>query len=467
MLPTSPDDRHARLAAPKRQLTLYDSTCIIVGIIIGAGIYVSSPTIAGLVPGMGWLLTAWVLGGLLSLVGALCYAELATAYPEAGGDYVYLNRAFGSWAGFLFAWSQLWVVRPGSIGVMAFAFAQYANQIWPQAPRDEASYVLLGYAVAPIVVLTAINILGVRQGKWTQNLLTTVKVLGLLAIILVGLLCTAPPKPAWQTVPAAPQAFSLRDFGMAMVFVLFTYGGWNEMAFVAAEVRHPTKNILRALLWGTLAVTAIYLLVTLAFLHALGFQDMRRPTLAADVLQLGLGDWAGRAISVLICISALGVINGQIFTGSRIYYAMGKDHRLYAWLGRWNPRLGTPVPSLLIQSLITLVLVVGFGSTASGFESMVKFTTPAFWFFLVLVGLAVFILRYREPQVPRPFRTTLYPITPILFCLSSAFMVYSSLDHAVTNRSWEAIWAVAILLLGVVMIFLNRPLPRSQEPAGR
>lgn len=452
----SASDSSSGSAAPKRQLTLFDSTSIIVGIIIGAGIYRSSPTIASLVPNLGWLLAAWLLGGLFSLVGALCYAELATAYPEAGGDYVYLNRAFGSWAGFLFAWSQLWVVRPGSIGVMAFAFAEYANDIWPRAPKDEAVYVLLAYALVPIVILTAINILGVREGKWTQNLLTTVKVLGLGAIFLVGLLSTAPANPA---VPAAvkPQGFHLTSFGLAMVFVLFTYGGWNEMAFVSAEVRNPNKNILRALLLGTVAVAAIYVLVTLAFVHALGFQGMRSPTLAADLLQLSLGDWAGRAISVLICISCLGVINGQIFTGARIYYAMGKDHRLYSWLGHWSPRLGTPVPSLVIQTLVTLVLVVGFGLSKSGFESMVKFTTPAFWSFLVLVGLAVFVLRYREPQVTRPFRTTFYPVTPVLFCLSSAYMVYSSLDYAIKFRSWEAIWAVAILALGVVMIFFNRP----------
>jgi amino acid transporter len=241
-----------------------------------------------------------------------------------------------------------------------------------------------------------------------------------------------------------------------MVFVLFTYGGWNEMAYVAAEVRNPRKNIFRALLLGTLAVTAIYGLTTLAFVHAVGLEGTRHATVAADVLQLGVGDWAGRAISLLVCISALGAINGQLFTGSRIYYAMGTEHRLYAWLGRWNRRRGTPVASLLIQAAITLPLVIWFGLTESGFESMVKFTNPAFWFFLLLVGVSVFVLRVREPGCPRPCRIPWYPLPPILLCLACAFMLYSSLDYAIRFRSWEAFWAVGIMAAGVLMSFFDQ-----------
>ena len=190
------------------------------------------------------------------------------------------------------------------------------------------------------------------------------------------------------------------------------------------------------------------------------------PTAAADVLALGIGTWAGRAISLLICVSALGAINGQIFTGSRIYYAMGNDHRLYAWLGRWNARRGTPVCSLLIQGAITLALAVWFGLTRNGFEGMVIFTTPGFWFFLMLAGASVFVLRRRDPDVERPFRVPGYPVTPILFCLSSAFMVYSSVDYAVRNHSWEAIWSIAILLVGVAMSFYsNHHAPRDSVPS--
>jgi amino acid transporter len=248
-----------------------------------------------------------------------------------------------------------------------------------------------------------------------------------------------------------------------MVFVLFAYGGWNEMAFVSAEVRNPRKNILRALLIGTLAVTLIYVLTNLAFVWALGLTGTRNPTVAADVLRLGIGPWAGQAISVLICTSALGAINGQIFTGSRIYYAMGSDHRLYAWLGRWNARRGTPVCSLLIQGAITLALSVWFGLSKDGFESMVKFTTPAFWFFLALVGVSLFVLRRHDTTLERPYRVPGYPVTPILFCCSCSFMVYSSVAFAIKYRSWEAIWSIAILLAGVAMSFYRR----GSTPSGQ
>lgn len=449
-------------AVPQRQLSLWDSTSIIVGIILGATIYRSSPTIAGCLPGIGGLLSVWLLGGILSLLGALCYAELATAYPEEGGDYVYLNRSFGSSVGFLFAWSQLWVVRPGSIGLMAFIFADFANDIWPQAPMEKATPVLLAYALVPIVLLTVVNMLGVQESKWTQNLLTAAKLLGLAAFILVGLLHAA-PAPAAETPVTAPAADS-SNFGLAMILVLLAYGGWNEMAFVAAEVRDPARNILRALLLGTLAVAAIYVLISLAFVHALGFAGMQTPTAAVQVLELGLGRWASLAFSLLLCTSALGAINGQIFTGSRIYYAMGQDHRIFAWLGRWHPRLGTPVPSLLIQMLITAALVVGFGQIQvggsgqfkTGFDRMVLLTTPVFWAFLLLVGLAVPVLRYREPQTPRPFRTPLCPFVPLVFCSSCGFAVYSSLRYAYENKSWEALWAVGILLAGVAMLGARR-----------
>ncbi|MEN6556948.1 MAG: APC family permease [Thermoguttaceae bacterium] len=443
-------------AAPRRQLSLFDSTCIIVGIIVGAGIYCAIPNVAQNAPNAWTLLGLWIFGGILSLVGALCYAELATMYPREGGDYVYLTRAFGRTTGFLFAWSQLWVVRPGSIGAMAYAFAEYANRIWPRAEGDRAVYVLAAYASGSILLFTGVNMLGVREGKWTQNVLTVVKLLGLATIVVVGLSCVRSATPAIE--PHASKGWAeWGRLGAAMIFILFTFGGWNEMAYVGAEVRNPRKNILRALLIGTLAVTAVYALVNAAFLHALGFEGLRGGDApAADVLELGVGRWAGQFVSLLIAVSALGAINGQIFTGSRIYYAMGTEHRMYAWLGRWNARRGGPIRSLAIQGAITLVLTVWFGLSRNGFSRMVIFTTPVFWLFLVMVGASVYVLRRREPNQERPFRTPGYPITPAVFCLSSASLVGASLDYALRNSSWEALWAIAILAVGVVVAVSQR-----------
>jgi amino acid transporter len=434
---------------PRRQLTLLDSTSIIVGIIIGATIYEASPTIAGCTPNAWWLMGVWVLGGVLALIGALCYAELATAYPLDGGDYLYLTRALGRKTGFLFAWAQLWVVRPGNIGALAYVFADYANRLWPIGKDYRA---LLIYAAGVVLVLSGINILGVREGKWTQNVLTATKVLGLAAVVVAGLCFAAPAAP-----PAAEAPAVKLDFFGAMILVLFAYGGWSEMAFVAAEVREPRKNILRALLLGTATVTLIYVLVNLAFLHALGLSGTREEGVAANVLQLALGPWGQRLISLLICVSALGAVNGTIFTGARIYYAMGTEHRLYAWLGRWSPRWQTPVRSLLTQAVVTLAVVVGFGMGGrKGFDKLVIFTTPVFWFFFLLVGVSLLLLRRRDPQTPRPYRVPWYPLIPLLFCLSSALMLYGSVSWACQHRSYEALWSIGIMIVGAAVSCFDR-----------
>ncbi len=462
-------------AAPTRQLTLFDSTSIIVGIIIGAGIYESTPRVAGNVADLTTLVGVWLLGGLLSLVGALCYVELGNAYPKQGGDYVYLTRAFGRNVGFLFAWVQLWVVRPGSIGAMAYVFAHYAYHLVPIPGLSKPAGWML-YAAGSIAVLSLVNILGVREGKWTQNILSTAKVLGLAAVAVVGLFFARPEPVAAAAAAAAaePVVNSLDSFGLAMIFVLFAYGGWNEMAYVAAEVRNPRRNMLRAMLLGTLAVAAVYIVVNLAFVQALGLDGLRGAEApAGKVLALGrLGDWGDRFISVLICVSALGAVNGQIFTGARIYYAMGAEHSLFAPLGRWHPRLGTPVGSLVIQAVITLATVLIFGLIAgdrltkpgfgSGFESMVIFTGPLFWGFLVLVALSVFVLRWREPDTPRPYRVWLYPATPIVFAAFSLYMTYRSTTYAAMMFSAEAWWALGALALGVAAMCFNRP--RKPEP---
>ncbi len=443
-------------APPVGRLTLLDSTSIIVGIIIGSSIYESTPLIASCVPSTLWLVGVWLAGGVLSLVGALCYAELANAYPTEGGDYVYLSRAMGRKMGFLFAWAQFWVVRPGSVGAMAYVFARYANHLWP---LGEGTWPQVAYAVAAIVVLSGVNLLGVREGKWTQNLLTIAKFLGLAAVVVAGLCfhgAASGPAPT-----AAPAALNLK---LAMILIFYAYGGWNEMAYVGSEVRDPQKNILRALVLGTLAVTGLYVLLNLAFVHALGLAGMSHAeAVAAETVQLGMSRWGGELVSVLICISALGAINGMIFTGARIYYALGTEHRLYAWLGAWSPRRDAPVRSLAIQAAVTVALAVGLGLTRQGFASSVKFTTPVFWLFFLLVGLSLFVLRYREPGRQRPYRVPWYPLLPVAFCLSSLFMVYASLTYAFENKTYEALWAVGILAVGVLLSFFDPPRETTEQ----
>lgn len=445
---------------PRRELTLFDSVCVIVGIIVGAGIYQTSPLIASCVPSAGALMGVWLLGGALSLVGAACYAELAAAYPEDGGDYVYLTRALGRAAGFLFAWSQMWIVRPGSIGALAFVFAEHFQKLLPLAYPGAK----IVYAAGAVIVLTAVNILSVKEGKWTQNVLTSLKVLGLCLVAAAAFLpagASAPPPPVAQGGGEA-------NFPLALILVLFTYGGWNEMACVAAEVRRPEKNLLRALLLGTAAVTLIYVLLNAAFVQALGFAGTQSAdVIAAKVVQRVAPAWGGKAIAALICISALSAVNGLIFTGSRVVYAMGAEHPLWAALGRWNARHGTPVWSLLAQAAVTLALVVGFGLREGAFGRMVTFTTPVTWAFFALVGVALVVLRIRDPHTRRPYRVIGYPLTPLVFFLSSAWLVYSSLLHCWVNRSDEAWWSIGILLLGFVFVLFDRRMPtRPDSPGG-
>jgi amino acid transporter len=362
------------MSAPRQQLTMFDATCIIVGIIIGAGIYKTTPMIAGMVGSPLGLIGAWVLGGGIAMLGALCYAELTTTYPEEGGDYIFLSRAFGPRAGFLFAWAEYWIVRPGNVGMMAFVFATFAQKLWPlHLGRGELDQV--AYASASVAVLTVLNVLGVQTGKSTQNLLSTVKVLGLLAVVIVGLFVA----PATTVVsPSDPPS----DFRLAMILVLFTYGGWNEVSYVAAELRNPERDLYRSLLVGIAVVTTVYVTVNLAFLRVLGLSGVAASeAVAADVLTPVHGDWGGRLISLLVCVSSLGAINGMLFTGSRIYYVVGSKHPLLGWLGRWSGRLDSPVRALVLQALITIALIVGFGWYKQGFERLTYFTTPVYWFF--------------------------------------------------------------------------------------
>jgi len=436
-------------AIPKQELSLFDATCIIVGIIIGAGIYETAPVVAGCLGSPTGVVVIWLLGGCLALAGALCYAELATALPQSGGDYVYLSRAYGPWVGFLFGWSQLAVVRPGDIALMAFVFARYAQQLWPAAGISRVAYASLA-----VVVLTLINILGVTMGKWTQNILTAAKVLGMAVIITVGF-----SAPAAAPAPALGSP-SWGGFDLALILVMFTYGGWNEMAYVAAEIKNPRRNIVRGLVAGTVTVTVLYLLMNGAFMTALGFGPMAASSaVAVDTVARVFPEAAVRVIAVLICISALGAVNGLILTGARISYALGAGHPAFHLLGVWHPRLGTPVWSLVIQGAISLGIILLAGS----FLDTIIYTAPVVWLFLMGTGLSVFVLRRREPHLARPYRVSAYPLPPLIFSLSALFMFYSSATYALAKVPWGLLVLLGVLLSGGLLYHLTEPSSGPQD----
>jgi len=437
--------------APKKELSLFDSTCIIVGIIIGAGIYQMAPDIARGAGSWWGVLLLWIAGGLLSLCGALCYAELATAYPKEGGDYVYLSKAYGRWAGYLFGWAQLTVVRPGDIAVMAFAFATYARTIFdPLAGHPAVSQRL--FAAVATIILTIINILGVREGKWTQNLLTVVKALGLLAI--VGVAVFSPQRQA------STAGFDPLPLSLALVFVLFTYGGWNEMAYVAAEVKDSRRNIVRALILGTGSVLLLYVLINGAFLYTLGYNGLATSgAVANDAISTAFPKIGGKLISSLVCISALGAVNGLIFTGARISYAMGAEHRTFKVFGRWHEKTGTPAWALLLQGVIAVTLIMVFGS----FIDTIIYTAVAVYAFYLGTGLSVIVLRLKEPAVERPYKVTGYPVTTLIFCAVCGFLIYSCVTYAWAFKRTSIIVLASVLAAGLVLYLLTET--RGSNPS--
>lgn len=443
-------DRPPGQAAPQRQLSLIDSTSIIVGIIIGSGLYETAPLVAQNVSGPGTLALVWIFGGIFALVGALCYGEMAAAYPAEGGDYVFLSRALGRRVGLVFAWTQLMVVRPGAVGAMAFIFARYASEL-----LGIATQWMTLLAAAAVVMLSLVNMIGVRQAAWLQNVLTAAKVAGLLGVLALGMAAGGAGEAAGSDRPAGA------DFSVALILVLFAYSGWNEMAYVAAEVRNPQQNIVRALLAGTLSVVVLYLALNAAMVYRLGFEGLAgSQAAAADVVRPTLGPAGARAMSALVAVTALGAINGMTFTGSRIYYAFGRDHALFAALGRWSPKYGTPLRALLVEAAITLMMVIGLGwwyaHEGHAFQRLVYFTAPLFWFFLSLSALSLIVLRRRDPDRPRPFHVPLYPLTPLFFSAGSGLMCYASVDFALANRSWEALWPPAMLLVGMILCLVDR-----------
>jgi APA family basic amino acid/polyamine antiporter len=431
-------------SAPHPTLSVVDAVSMIVGIVVGAGIFKAPSIVAANVGSELAFLLIWPLGGLVSLIGALCYAELATAYPHAGGDYHYILRSFGRDVGLLFAWARLTVIQTGSIAILAFVFGDYASELLPVG--DYSSSLYAGLAIA---VLTLLNAKGVKQGKWTQNLLTAAKVLGLLMVFVVGIVLITP-------VETKSTGSSLGGVhGLAMIFVLLTYGGWSEAAYISAELRNVRRNMKTALMVSIGLITTIFLLTNLAYLRGLGLEAISQSNaVAADLLRRSFGEPGAKFISLLIAISALGATNGTIFTGSRTNYAVGRDFQLFSFLGRWDERANAPVNGLILQAAIALTLVL-FGSfTRKGFQTMVEFTAPVFWFFLLLAGLSVFVLRRKEAEVPRPFRVPLYPLTPLLFCLTSVYMLQASLSYTGVG----AVVGVAVLLAGLPILFLARRL---------
>ncbi len=441
--------------APRPTLTLIDAAAMIVGIVIGAGIFRAPSIVAGSTSTEAVFIGLWVAGGLISLVGALCYAELGSAYPSAGGEYHFLTKAYGEKLGFLFAWARMSVVQTGAIAAIAFVFGDYATQLYSLGPKSSVIYALI--AVAGVTLL---NVRGTRESKTLQTSLTLALAIAIFAVIIAGFTHggAAAPKAAAAAAATSGPPFSQ----LALIFILLTYGGWNEAAYLTAEMQDTRRNIVRALLFGLTLVTVLYVLLNLAYLNVLGLEGMKASkALASDVMKLTFGGAGAVVLSVIVIGASLSTLNATVFTGSRTNYALGRDYPLFGKLGVWSQGANAPIPALLMQGAIAMVLVLLASMTPDGFETMVAYTAGAFWLFFLLTGISLFILRGHTPTVADHFKVPLYPITPIVFCAMCAFMLYSSVNYAMSKDpgSFGALLGIGVLLAGIPLMFIARRNP--------
>lgn len=453
---------------PRQTLGTREAVAIVVGIVIGAGIFKAPSLVAMNSPSPLWMMLAWVLGGLISLIGALCYCELATAYPSAGGDYHFLHRAFGRKLAFLFGWSRFAVITTGSIALLAFVFGDYMTQVLPLGPGSSAIW-----GVAAVLLLTVFNVLGVRQGAAIQVLLTGVEVAGLVLVFAAGVVAATNGLGAsaatgnLAAASSAAGAFSLPAFGLAMVFVLLTFGGWNEAAYISAELRDRNRTMVPVMVGSIVLITLLYLAANWAYLAGLGLSGMSgSQAVAADLMRISFGKPGEVLISLMVAVAALTSINATMMVGARSNFAVGQDWAALGRLGVWVEDRGTPVNALWAQCVFALLLM-GLGiATGGGFAAMVEYTAPVFWLFFLLAGISLFVLRIREPDAPRPFRVPLYPVLPLAFCLACGYMLWSSLNYVGGNTflGINAAWVgVAVLAAGVVLMGL---VGRSGRAAG-
>jgi APA family basic amino acid/polyamine antiporter len=439
-------------AAPRPVLSVFDGVMIITGVVIGGGIFSLPPLVAGITGSVEWMYGAWVLGAVLALIGALCYAELATAFPSAGGDYHFLTRAYGKDVSFFFAWARIMVITTGSIALLAYVFGDYMTRVLPLGSQSSTIY-----AVAVIAVLTAVNIAGLRESARTQNVMSGLLVLGMLLVVAAGFLAPA-PAPSAPAAAAPVSAPALAAFGTALLFVLFTYGGWNEAAYISAEVKGGSRSIVKVLALALCLISVVYLLFVTALLAGLGFDGLKSSkAVAADVAGDAFGPAGERIIGAIAALAALTSINATMLVSARTNYSLGADWKLFSFMNRWNSQRAAPVTAFVVTGVLSLALVLVAAANQGGVKFMVEFTAPVFWFFFLLTGIGLFVLRFRAPHAARPFRVPMYPVLPIVFVLTCTFLLYKSLEWALVNKAVQiALYVMAVGLVVWIVARLSR-----------
>jgi basic amino acid/polyamine antiporter, APA family len=471
----------------QRALGLLSVIAVVIGSTIGSGIFRSPAGIAAKVPDQNLYLLLWVIGGAFTLCGALTYAELASAFPHTGGVYVYLREGFGKLSAFLFGWSQLVIIRAASMGALAIVVAEYLLRLLGQPITVEVNGVVqtaptVRYiAVATVLIAMVLNIVGVKLGALVQNLTTSAKYGALVLLVLIVFLFGAQ-----NPVPETLQAVSVNDnitfalIGSAFISILWVYDGWADVTYMSGEVKRPERNLPLALIFGTLAVLAIYLLANLAYFHLLDVKQIAGSRLvAADTAYMVVGPIGVVLISLAVMISAFGTLNASVMTGPRTIFAMADDGLFFKTLANVHTRFKTPHISIIMVSALSVFLVLVIGN----FQQLSDIFVLAVWPFYVLGVAAVYTLRRKQPDLPRPYKTLGYPVTPALFILAVMFLLgnafvddvkyFSSLNGATTagkslgeiilGAPQGAVLVSVLILLGIPVYYIWQAVNRSKE----
>ena len=425
----------------RKTLTILQASAVVVGAVVGIGIFKTPSVVAANVTSEAAFLGLWLLGGVVTLIGALCYAELGSTYPHFGGEYHFLRKAYGPGLGFLFAWGRMAVMQSGSIAAVAFVYGDYASFLFPVGASGSAVHAGTRSHLPFGVAAHGHRAECPRPSRPDHSVGAVV-----LVVSVIGLAVGSQPAP---TPPAAINGSA----GRAMVFILLTYGGWSEAAYISGEVRDARRDIPRALLIGTATVTALYLLANYSYLTAFGLEGLRQSNaVAADLVRVVFGAKAAVVVAGIVCVTSLSTLNATILTGARSIFALGRSFTPFAVLGRPGVGGRSPRNAILVQSAVTIGLLVFGAFSRDGFESMVEYTAPVFWTFMLLVGASLFVLRWRDPKRAIPFPVPLYPVTPVLFCGTAAYLLYSSLLYAGDG----ALLSVGIFLAGIPIFRLGR-----------
>jgi amino acid transporter len=444
--------------APERHLSVTYLVLLSIGMVVGAGIFKSPVLVAEAAGSAEWLYAAWIAGGLLTLAGALCYSELATAFPDAGGDYHFLDLAYGSRVAFLFAWARFAIINSGSIALLGFVIGDYLNAVPLFWIGDRWGPAI--YAALFVAALTSFNLRGVRKDKAANYAMTMLEMGGLVLIGIAALALVLLGAPSPPAVVEAPLAAVPPGLGLGMVFVLLAFGGWSEIATLSAEVKDRRLGMARAHVISIAAITALYLLVNWAFLRGLGLDALaasRAP--AADLMAAAFGPGAALVLAVAVTLAAVTSINATIIVGARTTYATARRYPALSTFARWDDARGIPAAATWAQGAMSLALV-GLGALSrDGFTTLVDYTAPAFWVFMTLSGFALIVLRRKYPAAERPFRTPLYPFTPLIFCAANIFMLWSSVTYVLSldNPRFGIGVGAGMLALGIAaLVYVER-----------